>query len=90
VPVSLAEAAAMFDELPEVVERERHGARTWFVNDKAIAWERGYSKADLERFGDEIPPAPPLLALQLADLGEKEATGTAALTLHVSVHPAVP
>ncbi|HEV2377956.1 MAG TPA: MmcQ/YjbR family DNA-binding protein [Streptosporangiaceae bacterium] len=71
--VSIDDAAVMALALPEVVEGERHGTRTWSVNGKAFAWERQFSKADLRRFGDETPPADPILAIRTADLGEKEA-----------------
>lgn len=59
--------------LPEVTVGERWGNRTWEVGRKAFAWERPYSKADLRRFGDQTPPAGPILAVRVADLHEKEA-----------------
>lgn len=71
--VSVDEAARMALDLPDVTEGERHGHRTWSVAGKAFAWERPFSKADLKRFGDASPPAGPILAVSVADLGEKEA-----------------
>jgi len=73
VAATFEDAAEIALELPEVTERERHGNRTWFVGTKGFAWERPFSKADLKRFGDVIPPEGPVLAVRVADLGEKEA-----------------
>ena len=71
--VSVDEVARLALQLPEVAEGERHGHRTWSVGGRTFAWERAFSKADIRRFGDASPPAGPILAVRVADLGEKEA-----------------
>jgi hypothetical protein len=73
VAATLADVAAIIAGLPEVTEGERHGHRTWSVAGKGFAWERPFSKADIKRFGDETPPDGAILAVRVADLGEKDA-----------------
>ena len=75
---SIDDAARIALELPETVEGESRGHRTWSVAGKAFAWERPFSKADIKRFGDASPPAGPILAVRVEDLGEKEAVLAAA------------
>ena len=71
--VTLEQAAEMATALPETIEGERHGCRSWSVGKKTFAWEREFSKADIKRFGDAPVPAGPILATLVADLHDKEA-----------------
>lgn len=71
--VTMDEVAELISALPEVSEGVRYRNRAWSVRGKTFAWERPLSKADVKRFGDRTPPAGPLLAVGVADLGEKEA-----------------
>ncbi|RKS80550.1 hypothetical protein CLV35_0987 [Motilibacter peucedani] len=70
---SFADVAALALELPGTEEGVRYGHRTWQVGGKVYAWERPFSKADIKRFGSTAPPSGPVLAVSVADLGEKEA-----------------
>lgn len=84
----------MATAMPEVTEGTRWRNVTWFVRGRAFAWERPLSKADIARYGDATPPAGPLLAVAVADLGEKEAvlasSGPAVFTIaHFDDYPAL-
>lgn len=86
--------AQVMGELPEVAEGEHHGHATWSVRGKSIAWLRPFSKADLKRFGDQTPPAAPILAVNTRGLHEKEAVLAADITgvftiEHFDTYPAV-
>jgi hypothetical protein len=71
--LTIEDAAALVLALPEVTEGTRHDRRTWYIADKAFAWERSFSKADIKRFGVDTPPAGPILAVKTIDLEDKEA-----------------
>ena len=73
VMMTLDEVAAFVVDLPAVTEGERHGNRTWSVAGKAFAWVRPFSKADIRRFAEVRPPDGPIVAVRVADLGDKEA-----------------
>jgi hypothetical protein len=80
--------------LEGVKEIRQYGRRAWAANEKAFAWVRPFTKADLKRFGDEEPPAGPIVAVRVADLMEKEAALAANpksfFTIpHFDGHPAV-
>ena len=70
---SIDDVAGTAAALPEVTEGERHGNLTWFVAGKAFAWVRPFSKADIKRYGATTPPEGPIVAVRVADLGDKEA-----------------
>jgi hypothetical protein len=70
---TIDDVARIAAALPEVIDGERHGNRSWSVAGKTFAWERPFSKADLKRYGDVVPPAGQILAVRVEDLGEKEA-----------------
>ena len=91
---TLQDVARIAGELPEVIEGEHHGHATWSVRGKGIAWLRPFSKADIKRYGDQTPPAGPTLAINTADLHEKEgvlAAGIAGVFTiqHFNNYPAV-
>jgi hypothetical protein len=73
VAASIEDVSAIALGLPEVTESDRGGNQGWAVAGKGFAWIRSFSKADIKRFGDTTPPAGPILAVMVEDLGEKEA-----------------
>ena len=59
--------------LPAVTVGQRWKKRTWMVGGEGFAWQRPFSKADLERFGDETPPQGEILAVAVENLDAKDA-----------------
>ena len=91
---TLDEAIAIAAALPESVEATSYGNRNWSVRGKGFAWVRPLSKADVKRFGSELPPDGPIFALTTEDLGDKEAilaAGTPGIFTiqHFTNYPAV-
>ena len=70
---TLDDVATLASALPEVTESDGGDRRTWAVRGKTFAWERPFSKADIKRYGDEVPPELPVLAVRTDGLVEKEA-----------------
>jgi hypothetical protein len=68
--MTLDDVQRLATALPEVVQGERRGTLTWSVAGKTFAWERTFSKADLKRFGDDVPPPDPIVAVRVGDLAE--------------------
>jgi hypothetical protein len=92
--VTLDQVAAMALALPGATEGERHGHRAWSVAGKTFAWQRRFSQADLKRYGEVTPPSGEILAVRVADLGEKEAVLASGLEgfftiAHFNGYPAV-
>lgn len=79
MPATLDDVAKIARSLPDVVPGGgRHGDNSWAVPDKkgklkVFVWERGYSKADLRRFGDVTPPQGPNVAVWTESKHMKEA-----------------
>jgi hypothetical protein len=73
VAITLDAVGRLALALPGVEEADRRGCRTWAVNGRVFGWERPFTKADLRRFGDETPPGGPIVAVRVADVGEKDA-----------------
>src|SRR5262245_14596362 len=92
---TLDDVARLALALPEVAEGERHnGDRSWSVAGTTFAWERHFSKADIKRFGDELPPRQPVVAVRTDDMIEKQAVLQAGIKgvfdiAHFSGYPAV-
>ena len=68
--LSLDDVALIAMALPEVTETATRG---WAVAEKKFAWERPFSKADITRFDETVPPAGTILAVRVENLDMKDA-----------------
>ena len=69
---TLKDVRTICGDLPETEERTSRGRAMWHVGrGHAFVWERPYTKADVGREGE--PPPGDLLAVAVADEGEKKA-----------------
>jgi hypothetical protein len=71
--VTLEDVARVALALPETVESTSYGNPAWKVKGKAFVWERPFSKADVQAWGEGPLPEGPILGAYVEDLGEKEA-----------------
>lgn len=71
--MTVDDVAAFAGGLPDVTVGSKWGNHTWLVGERAFAWKRAFSKADLKRFGDEQPPAGDILAVRVENLDAKDA-----------------
>jgi hypothetical protein len=71
--MTLDDVDAFARKLPGVTVGMKWDHRTWMVGGKGFAWQRPFSKADLQRFGDETPPAGEILAVRVESLDAKDA-----------------
>ncbi|MDX2086659.1 MAG: hypothetical protein SFX73_02360 [Kofleriaceae bacterium] len=77
--MTIDDVAAFAGSLPDVTVGTKWGRHTWLVDDRAFAWHRAFSKADLKRFGEERPPAGDILAVRVENLDAKDALLSMAL-----------
>ena len=73
MPTTIAAVHELATSLPGVSVGTKWGNRTWMVDGKGFAWQRPFSKADLKRFGDEVPPSGEILAVRVENLDAKDA-----------------
>lgn len=71
--MTLDDVDAFATSLPDVVVGTKWNNRTWMVGNKGFAWQRPFSKADLKRFGNEVPPAGDIVAVTVGSLDAKDA-----------------